>query len=291
MYSKEERLATILFMMDFLFMERTGTNTGMLTNVEENNDYKNTLISSIKKTSNLDFYHLPKTQILEYEDILDKLASDIINETPNNSIQEEIELIKKSVDADITLFEDINKIIHIPFIKGILKTLSLSENQIANWLKKPDFSQLYKYENNEIFYCTKKIRLKNKETILFYILSNRLISVEDEIMKNIRLEDIFVVSYKRFNDMLSSPIRLFLNMIDEYGVEIELNGERKKIFLDTISDKSEKDILNEFISNSKILRAAVSGGTQNIEGNKYLHKIVWALNYGEYITDYKRGNI
>ena len=241
------------------------------------------ITAEIKETHSLDISCLKnKDEMLQAEDYLGKLITSIMNNELTSSIADETQLVKDSVDLNpdelsTTTFSIADG------LQNYLKSMGISKAEyIKQWFNKLDYCRYFKILNSENILATKRISLGGIQKILF---AHIIIHVDDKREKiQFEVTNIAIVNYIKFKDMLTSPVRLFLYLLDEYGIDINYNGKIKKLFYkEEVTDEKSTISLS---SKSKLL----SAGIQNIkdkENNKNYLIFVYGFDYEKILEDYK----
>lgn len=272
----------VLYLMNKISNMRQGIN-------EDNQvakiypDILEQITAEIKETHSLDISCLKnKDEMLQAEDYLGKLITSIMNNELTSSIADETQLVKDSVDLNpdelsTTTFSIADG------LQNYLKSMGISKAEyIKQWFNKLDYCRYFKILNSENILATKRISLGGIQKILF---AHIIIHVDDKREKiQFEVTNIAIVNYIKFKDMLTSPVRLFLYLLDEYGIDINYNGKIKKLFYkEEVTDEKSTISLS---SKSKLL----SAGIQNIkdkENNKNYLIFVYGFDYEKILEDYK----
>lgn len=275
-------LMMVLYLMNKISNMRQGIN-------EDNQvakiypDILEQITDEIKKTHSLDISCLKdKDEMLQAEELLGKMVSSIINNELTPSIADETQLVKDSVDLNpdelsTTTFSIADG------LKNYLKSIGISNaDYIKPWFNKLDYCRYFKILDSENILATKRISLNGVSKILF---AHIIIHVDDK-RKIVQYEvtNIAIVNYIRFEDMFTSPVRLFLYLLDEYGLDINYNGKVKKLFYK--EEVTDENATISWSSKSKLL----SAGIQNIKdtkNNKNYLIFVYGFDYENILKDYK----
>ena len=241
------------------------------------------ITAKIKETHSLDISCLKnKDEMLLAEELLGKLVSSIINNKLTTSIADETQLVKDSMDLNP------NELSTTTFsiadgLKSYLKSMGISNaDYIKPWFNKLDYCRYFKILDSENILATKRISLNGISKILF---THIIIHVDDkrEIVQD-EVTNIAIVNYTRFEDMFTSPVRLFLYLLDEYGLDINYNGKIKKLFYK--EEVTDENATISWSSKSRLL----SAGIQNIKdkkNNKNYMIFAYGFDYEKILKDYK----
>ena len=241
------------------------------------------ITAKIKETHSLDISCLKnEDEMLLAEELLGKLVSSIINNKLTTSIADETQLVKDSMDLNP------NELSTTTFsiadgLKSYLKSMGISNaDYIKPWFNKLDYCRYFKILDSENILATKRISLNGISKILF---THIIIHVDDkrEIVQD-EVTNIAIVNYTRFEDMFTSPVRLFLYLLDEYGLDINYNGKIKKLFYK--EEVTDENATISWSSKSRLL----SAGIQNIKdkkNNKNYMIFAYGFDYEKILKDYK----
>lgn len=275
-------LMMVLYLMNKISNMRQGIN-------EDNQvariypDILEQITDEIKKTYSLDISYLKdKDEMLQAEEFLGKLITSIMNDELTSSIADETQLVKDSVDLNpdelsTTTFSIVDG------LQNYLKSMGIPKAEyIKQWFNKLDYCRYFKILDSENILATKRISLGGVQKILF---AHIIIHVDDKREKiQFEVTNMAIVNYIKFKDMLTSPVRLFLYLLDEYGIDINYNGKIKKLFYkEEVTD--EKSTIS-LTSKSKLL----SAGIQNIkdkENNKNYLIFAYGFDYEKILEDHK----
>ena len=275
-------LMMVLYLMNKISNMRQGIN-------EDNQvakiypDILEQITAEIKNTYSLDISCLKdKNEMLQAEELLGKLVSSIINNELTPSIADETQLVKDSVDLNPDELATTTFLI-ADGLKSYLKSMGISNaDYIKPWFNKLDYCRYFKILDSQNILATKRISLNGVSKILF---AHIIIHVDDkrEIVQY-EVTNLAIVNYIRFKDMFTSPVRLFLYLLDEYGLDINYNGKVKKLFYK--EEITDENATISWSSKSKLL----SAGIQNIkdkENNKNYLIFVYGFDYENILEDYK----
>lgn len=223
--SREHSLMAILFLMTELNNRRFGTNDKNEI-AQENVPEKERIINYVKKEKGLDFYNLDKRDLGNYEIILSDLITEVVNKTGSPSLDDEVDLLEHIVEIHPEEF-NFSEFQITKEDKSIIKSQGITLPGINNWLEDPDYVHLYN-QDDEHYLCTKKIKLNGDYKILFYHGLRKKFDVNKD---KIELKCIMTFNFNEFLDMYSNPVRLFLFIIDNYGIRFPVNDQLKSFYL------------------------------------------------------------
>ena len=245
--------------------------------------------SLVKDKIGLNLSSLKKEDYVKYELALSDVLSDILSNPLQDNIEDEIFLIDKSVNIK-TPIPKCNIIIDNS-LKKRFKLLGLTLSGINSYFLEPDFVSMIKLRNlNNI----KKIK-KIKDNKLGYSILLSLVQIERFLGKieAYKVADSYLLHFDKFESLYSSPIRLFLNLLNTYGAYMEFNGIKKKFFINI----EEKNIPDSAIF--KILTPK-KGRTLKLQGNPIMNgtkqvglwiPFAYLFDWDLYIQDYKSHKI
>ncbi|KAA6346149.1 hypothetical protein EZS27_006319 [termite gut metagenome] len=282
---KEHFLFTILYLMSEYSNKRQGikeiTNVDIYPSTSVVDAITNHILG--KYQFNLNNISSPE-EYLKAETYLGEYLSDIIRGDLSASIEDENLLLTESIEVtkDYFIPAEIKEIQQ--HIKNIFSEIKITLSGINSFFLHPDYIRYFKIEQNENLLCTKVIPYKNTKKILFYhMYIYRILSDITGYDVSIAL----VVDYDKFKDMLSSPVRLFLFILDNYGIDIDLNGETKKLFFRTKKSPDNTHI-NVTVQSKQYYTCFQQFKDDNNE--TYL-SFLYGINVATYIDDFKRNEI
>lgn len=241
------------------------------------------ITAEIKDTYSLDISCLKnKDEMLQAEELLGKLITSIMNNELTSSIADEAQLVKDSEDLNPSELSTTTFSI-ADGLQNYLKNISISNVEyIKPWFNKLDYCRYFKILDSENILATKKISLNGIQKILF---AHIIIHIDDK-RKHVQYEvtNMVIVNYTKFKDMLTSPVRLFLYLLDEYGLDINYNEKVKKLFY-------KEEVTNEqstisWSSKSKLLSAGIQK-IKDKENNKNYLIFAYGFDYEKILRDYK----
>ena len=275
-------LMMVLYLMNKISNMRQGIN-------EDNQvakiypDILEQITAEIKETHSLDISCLKdKDEMLQAEELLGKLISSIMNNELTPSIADETQLVKDSMDLNpdelsTTTFSIADG------LKSYLKSMGISNTDyIKPWFYKLDYCRYFKILDSENILATKRISLNGVSKILF---AHIIIHVDDkrEIVQY-EVTNLAIVNYIRFEDMFTSPVRLFLYLLDEYGLDMNYNGKVKKLFYK--EEVTDENATISWSSKSKLLSAGIQK-IRDKESNKNYLIFAYGFDYEKILEDYK----
>lgn len=245
--------------------------------------------SLVKEKIGLNLSSLKKEDYVKYELALSDVLSDILSNPLQDNIEDEIFLIDKSVNIKIPIPKC--NIIIDNSLKKRFKLLGLTLSGINSYFLEPDFVSMIKLRNVEYLIETKKI----KDNKLGYSILLSLVQIERFLGKieAYKVADSYLLHFDKFESLYSSPIRLFLNLLNTYGAYMEFNGIKKKFFINI----EEKNIPDSAIF--KILTPK-KGRTLKLQGNPIMNgtkqvglwiPFAYLFDWDLYIQDYKNHKI
>lgn len=242
----------------------------------------------VKEKIGLDLYNLKKDEYVKYELALSDVLSDILSNPLQDNIEDEITLIDKSVNIRTPI--PASKIILDKSLRNRFKRLGLTLSGIDSYFLEPDFVSMIKLRDVEYLIETKKIKNNNGYSILLSLVQIERMFGKIEAYK---VADSYLLHFDKFESLYSSPIRLFLNLLNEYGAYMEFNGVKKKFFINI----EEKNIPDSAIF--KILTPK-KGITLKLHGNPIMNgtkqvglwiPFAYLFDWDLYIQDYKKHKI
>lgn len=241
---KDKKLKTISYMMKNLSYRHRGFI------VEDPSPYpeiQKSIIDDIKTKHGLDFYNLQidpsmvNDTFSKYELILTDYISNLIDSPVSPIEDDEIFLIKNSRETNPSLLKDTP----VDFDPSFFRNLKISVTSTEQWFKTPEFMRVIEIKGKLFILCTRTIWVNNVKKILLF--QGNLDVFSSSITKN-TIISYFVFPYNTYKDMLSSPIRLFIWILDNYGMIMEISGVKKKLFLELEMDLSDS-IITKLINN------------------------------------------
>jgi hypothetical protein len=283
----------------------------------------------ISSEHGLDIFLIDKRiEILKFEDILtDKVAQfSFDNFLSEDDIKEE-ELLKKnaiSISNDYIQQFEIQSSVYINDLKSIFK---LTSDEIKHILYHPSSAVLLDAESqkNELkdFFLVSESKIRSKKKIIFFhvgfigVLEKesgavnvkrksgitlpetegiRLYSGKKTGEQKLELKTMLVFDYKKNEQFRDNPIKLFLSILDFYGVKFNFNSKEKAYFYEVSLPRSmEREMLE---SPSTFFNTDVPRGDMfyphfklNVTKTELLFRHVYAINKVEYLKDYRSLNV
>ena len=227
--TKEQYMFAILYLMTKFANQRQGIQEDTDLTVQCSSALEDVVLF-VNRNYGFDLSSVnTQEECLKAESILGEYLSYIMEEDVPSSIEDENMLLKESIELKK---EDLTsaKIKLNDHVKDLLSNLKISKSAIASWFLTPDYIRYFNIDNNENIIATKVISNGNSRKILLYHMrAIRYFSTIEEYDVLMAL----IFDYKMFEDMLSSPIRLYLFALDRFGIDIDLNGTIKRLFFKT----------------------------------------------------------
>lgn len=279
-------LAMVLFLMNKISNMRQGVN-------EDNQvapiypDILEQIISEIKDKYSIDINCLKdKNEMLMAENVLGTFVSLLMNNELTSSIADEAQLIKDSENLNPQELSNVTFYI-ADGLQGFLKNMGISNvNHINSWFNKFDYCRYFKILNSENILATKKISLNGVSKILFAHIIIHVDNTREHVQYEI--SNIVIVNYNKFEDMFTSPVRLFLYLLDEYGIDVKYKGVIKKLFYK--EEIIEENSTISWSSKSKSLSAGVQKIREKENGKEFF-TFVYGFDYEKILKDYKSKKI
>lgn len=225
---KNDYLLIVLYLMTYLANKRQGILDDIKLPMVHNPNALKDVVAYIKREYNVDIYAVANTEDIIYaETVLGEYLSSLTKTQDSNSSYDEMLLLRDSID--ITKDQLSNCMYHIE--NGVLelfKSINIPNPKlVGSWFNSPDFARYFKIEESENIIATRVVNVNGVRKILFYHMQvhrnrERVISYD--------VTNALLVSYSLFRDLLSSPIRLYLYLLDQYGINITIGRETKKLF-------------------------------------------------------------
>jgi hypothetical protein len=239
-----------------------------------------------------------------YEEFLDNIIElNLSNKYNDSFLQDELTLMGRAKHFSISAFSgfqigQINALVKIAY-----KSVGLNVPAINSHIKDPYIVQVLDEEQLN-FLVASKIEIKSKSVIaLFHVSINRAAHMVsnpktfDEISKNAVINgDIapHVSScffFKNINPRFDSPIRMFLQAISRYGMNMTIGNVTKKFFLKGVSSSllinknNEINLQNELFGKSN---KGIISIKQTYTGYEY--EYAYTIDTDLLTRDYSRGN-
>lgn len=275
----QKSMAAILYIMTELYNQRLGLNTSVAIKYFDQGAIDQ-IINEVNEISGLNYYNLSTDEDrLKYESLVGSYMTKILNQFKDKDrVSDEVALLKKSINIDVNQIEF--KDIHISHSAiECLKDIRISLNGINSWLENPEFVILFRTEHNKDYLCTKVVQNEGIKKVLLYHINKEPFGLE--------VKSIFLLSYNRFNNMVNNPIRLFLFMVNEYGIDIIINNTTKKFHIEIESPDGNCEFRSPK-KNTKIIGYTIG---KTISPNKHVFHFAYGINLTSYVSDYKSKKI
>lgn len=280
---KEQYLFMVLYLMTKFSNKRQGIQ-------EKANDITvqyplilNDIISSIYCKYHFDLNSVTTNDdCLKAESILSNYLSSIVKDDLSSSIEDESMLLRESIELKK---EELipAKVILNNELKELFSKLKISKSAIESWFLTPDYIRYFKVQKNENILATRIIPYKSTKKVLFYHMN---VQRNFSSIYEYKICTTLVFDYELFKDMISSPVRLYLFILDRYGINMNLNGEVKKLFF-KVKQPSQSSIK----VNSKSNNLYTCWQTFNTpQGENYL-SFVYSIDLESYLLDFKKREI
>lgn len=216
-----------------------------------------TVINMVKEKSGLELSKLNKEDYVKYELILTEVLSEILSNPLQKNIEDELFLINKSVNVDLPIPQC--NIIIDEALKKRLKKLGLTISGINSYFLNPDYVSLIELKNVEYLIETKKIKIGMSKDFKILISLVQAVRSYGNI-ESYKIADAYLLHFDKMESLYSSPVRLFLHLLNKYGVFMEFNGIKKKFFINIEEKNMPDSIIFKILTPGK-------GRTLKIEGN------------------------
>ncbi len=283
----DSKLIAILFLMNEMSRIKNRLEVSTPVRVEDKSDVT-LIIQEIKKQYNLNFDEVrTEDEAYAYDIALGKYLSKVLSESQPIYNDDEVKLIEKAFNADPSNFKDIDiKLEHDNHFHEVLKSINISSNGIYSWFKKPEYVHVFESSDSKNFLCTKTVRRTNGvKLIMFYHMHKDTKDIEEKY----NISTVMFVPFAVFEDMLNNPVRLFLYLLDKYGIEITTEGGKKTHFLIEVNANQ----INWNVSNGTSY-FYINGKREYDNVRKEMDNIFifcYGINIDEYLKDYKNNTI
>lgn len=280
---KKDYLLIVLYLMTYLANKRQGILEETKLPVVKNPHALNDVVEYIKANYHVDVYDISTSEdIMNAESILGQYLSDLTRKDSNNS-QDEMLLLRDSVDITKEQLLDVSYEVG-EGVELLFKDISIPNIKlIISWFKTPDYARYFKIEESENIIATKVVTINGIKKILFFHMVPK--RTNGSVYKY-EVLNALIISYTKFSDMLSSPIRLYLYLLDEYGIDITIGNETKKLFYKKEYNPSEKVKMK-----SKSVNFYYGLQRYQDTKGKFYYTFVQAFDYSAYLKDYKNKTI
>jgi len=200
-------------------------------------------------------------RLIEYgEHLQNKLGLVIKEHYFNDSLSEEIKLLDavqelSTVDYLKNNFDSVLKDVSVDFFgkrktknftRSIIEAVGITVPSYLYSIKHPEKIHLInlksgKYPSDGVvhYLVSSKIKVKNKEV---FVLTD-MIGASD---KPTELEALGCFFFEESNKRVDSPVRMFLQGINEYGNEVTIEKLKKKFFLQKVIENPSASVRDEF---------------------------------------------
>jgi hypothetical protein len=204
--------------------------------------------------------------LLEYGEHLQNKLSAVVKEFYfNSSLKEEIGLVELAQEVskedylknnlDNALSEGIDALKNYSksesFVRSVIESIGVTIPSYLYSIKHPEKIHLidlrsgdYPADGTKHYLVSSKLRVKNKD---IFVLTDLVESID----KPLELHAWGCFFFEESNNRVSSPIRMFLQGINEYGNEIDLEGVKKSFFLQK-KIENENTLLQDGLSYKKL---------------------------------------
>lgn len=225
----DSKLTAILFLMNEMSRIKNKLEAYIPARVEDKSNVR-LIVDEIKNMYSLNFNEIKTEEEADAYDIaLGKYLSKVLNDSQPIYNDDEVKLIEKAVNVDPSNFKDIDiKLERDNHFHEVLKGVNISSNGIYSWLKNPEYVQVFESNYNKNYLCTKTVRKTSGVKLIMLYHMNR---DPNDIKERYEIPTLLFVPFSDFEDMLNNPVRLFLYLLDKYGIEITTEDGRKTHFL------------------------------------------------------------
>ncbi len=249
--------------------------------------------SSVFKKHGLDILQVDDIDAInQYSDLIFAYTSDFVSENLGfNGLEEQVAFINDLQDVSTSEFIDMKITFSNNALSEVLKGIKLIKPAAITLAKHPHYAQRIPGDHNflDSYLLTAVTVLANRKVIL-------LINANSDDLnqgKAMSINTAFAFSYDQFEDMLNSPIRLFLKLFDYYGVDIKIADQTKRFYYKAVFDDVASSSTSVFTySYSKQVKGKVSAGfIFKKEDDTIYMSHAYGLNITDYLKDYRTGRI
>jgi hypothetical protein len=281
----DAKLIAILFLMNEVSKIKNNLMETSTPKVIEDNNTIDEVIADIDDKYNLAYKNIKNPdQARQYELALSDYITYILRS--NNKIynEDEINLMQKSKNIDNSSLNNFRfTYANSDFVRDIFNCTKTSSSGIRSWLISPDYISLFESNKIKNYLCTKKIKkISGEELILFYHISQG----PNKQVNEGELTSIFFVHYNYFKDMLSNPVRLFLFILDNYGLEIECKGKISHFIIETFYENLNMKMSDKGRSFGQIQSRNVYN--DNTRENNNLIIFSYGIDIDKYINEFNK---
>ena len=185
----------------------------------------------IKTKHGLDIFSAKSIEnIHKYETMLNNIVSKYTTRRiSRRDVSDEAEIIRNSKLVDVNSLK--NKTIFISeSLKTFLPSFPFKPDELISQCKKPInlvLFQGFSIDSRENYLLTSSIKIGDGAST-YYVLIH--LSNETGKENSLSILSVFVFSQGSDAEHIENPARLFLECLDEYGLDIEINGKVKKVY-------------------------------------------------------------
>ena len=278
----DSKLIAILFLMNEINRLKNSIAETVVPVIADEGNMVDEVISDIKSNYNLSFNDVVNSEdALLYELALSDYISKVLDEHKKLYNEDEIRLMKKSESVNPSILNTF-RFNFSDHIVDILKGVKISSVGIQEWLRNPDHADLFKSNDVDNYLCTKHVKvIGGAEYIVFYHASK----YPKLQTGTIDLQSLFFIHNKEYSDMLNSPVRLFLFLLDNYGLEIESQGKLTKFLIEANSNNMTMTMAKNSRSYGQMQgRNSISSETKIME---QLIIFSYGIDIDKYLKDFK----
>lgn len=187
--------------------------------------------SEIIAKHNLDVFKLESTeQLTEYSEMLGRLLSEYTYRSiVSRDYDDEIKLLRRSYLIDPVKLRELNMDIS-EFIRDFFDKLPVKAIDIIKWIHSKSVCVAFVPDKEliGIYFVTFRATIDSVERIIIVNLDHqdRVGNKFDD--RKVRIVSIFIVRHSSYQELIQYPIRLFLRLLDIYGLDIEINQITKR---------------------------------------------------------------
>lgn len=261
----------ILYLMTILSNKRKGIIEEIIP--FEDKETLDHIISGVDVLARIKYSDLSKEEeYLIYEEALGKYLR-IITKEDSLSTDDEQVLIKNSVDVGNEEFHNAELTID-PHVKELLKKIGITVSGLNDWFKKPEYVRKFEIDKNINYLCTKRITYRGKIRILFYHLSIRNTLFDNRSA----IHTVLLLDPNTYERIYNNPIRVFLSILNNYGLPINVKDVTKRFFLSITGNQNLITTISCQLTKNSYL---------SMEGNGLVFVFIYAIDTGKYLRNYK----
>jgi hypothetical protein len=205
------------------------------------------IAADIKNQYGLDLEHISVDSISIYSEYLQKgLRAKLQDNYYNSALSEEVELLSFSSDISIDEYqrldfsEVLNKRSVGNYISDIIVSLGVTAPNFKYSVTHPHRVQLINIKTSEQnpldsskhYLVSSRLKVKNRECFVLYHFTI-------DWGNPYKAQPAGCFFFKVDNPRLNSPVRMFLQGVNEYGKEVSIGKNRKKFFLSLLASASD----------------------------------------------------